>query len=47
MLAAMRDHNLQEKEDKEKRWPNMYGDLNPLPDVQKNMVMEADPRPVK
>lgn len=29
------------------RWPNMYGDLNPQPDVQKDMVTGADVRPIK
>lgn len=33
MNASTRDHNLTEKEAKDARWPNMYGDLNPLPDV--------------
>jgi len=26
MLAAQRDHNLSEKQAKDSRWPNMYGD---------------------
>lgn len=33
MAGSTRDHNLDEKEAKDARWPNMYGDLNPLPDV--------------
>ena len=46
-MAAHRDANLVEKEAKDARWPNMYGDLNPLPDVQKDMVAEANVRPIK
>lgn len=47
MLAAQRDHNLQEDQDKKARWPNMYGDENPLPDVTKDMVADAAPRTYK
>lgn len=47
MLAAQRDHNISEKQAKDERWPNMYGDLNPLPEVQKDMVAGADPRQYK
>ena len=32
-MAEHRDANLVEREAKNARWPNMYGDLNPLPDV--------------
>ena len=40
---------------KDERWPNMYGDLNPLPDVTKDMVAGGgdrvitgvDNRPIK
>lgn len=31
MAEAHRDAHLLEKEAKDARWPNMYGDLNPLP----------------
>jgi hypothetical protein len=44
MLAAQRDHNLSEAQAKNARWPNMYGDQNPLPDVNQDMVAHADPR---
>ena len=39
----------QEKEAiaKKERWPNMYGDLNPLPDVTKDMVAGATNRIIK
>ena len=30
---SMRDHNLEEKVAKDARWPNMYGDQDPLPEV--------------
>jgi len=46
MLGAQRDHNLEEKNAKDARWPNMYGDQNPLPEVAKDMVTGADPRPI-
>lgn len=32
---------------KDERWPNMYGDLNPQPDVQKDMVAGANVREIK
>ena len=32
---------------KDERWPNMYGDLDPQPDVAKDMVAGADVRPIK
>ena len=47
MAAATRDANLAEKVAKDERWPNMYGDLNPDPNVAKDMVGGADPRPIK
>lgn len=47
MAEAHRDAHLVEKEAKDARWPNMYGDLNPLPDVEKNMVAGANPREIK
>jgi hypothetical protein len=37
---------LLDKTAKDVRWPNMYGDLNPLPEVKKDMVAEADVRPI-
>ncbi len=46
MQAATRDANLDEKVKKDERWPNMYGDLNPLPNVTKDMVAGADPRAI-
>jgi hypothetical protein len=39
--------NTLEKTQKDARWPNMYGDLDPIPDVKKDMVGGADPRPIK
>ncbi len=33
--------------EKEARWPNMYGDQNPLPDLTKDMVADATMRPIK
>ena len=47
MAGSTRDHNLDEKVAKDERWPNMYGDLNPDPNVEKDMVGGADPRPIK
>ena len=46
-MAEHRDANLAEKDAKNARWPNMYGDLNPLPDVQKDMVATAVSRPIQ
>ena len=46
MEAAHRDANLSEKQAKDARWPSMYGDLNPIPDVKKDMVAGANPRPI-
>ena len=46
-MAEHRDANLQEREAKDARWPNMYGDLNPLPDVTRDMVAGANVRPIK
>jgi len=36
-----------DKAAKDARWPNMYGDLNPIPDVTKDMVGGADVRNIK
>ena len=47
MAGSTRDTNLVEKEAKDARWPNMYGDLNPLPNVEKDMVAGAQPREIK
>ena len=47
MAASTRDANKAEKIAKDERWPNMYGDLNPDPNVEKDMVGGADPRPIK
>jgi len=41
-----RDQHLVDKAAKDARWPNMYGDLNPLPDVKKDMVANASVRPI-
>ena len=46
-MGEHRDANLQERDAKNARWPNMYGDLNALPDVVNDMVAKADPRPIK
>ena len=47
MMEAHRDQHLVDKVAKDDRWPNMYGDLNPLPPVTKDMVAGANPRPIK
>ena len=47
MSAMHRDQHLVDKVAKEERWPNMYGDLNPIPDVTKNMVEGAAVRPIQ
>jgi len=36
MVGANRDQALLDKTAKDARWPNMYGDLNPLPEVKKD-----------
>lgn len=46
MNAAQSIHNQQETQDKNARWPNMYGDLDKLPEVTKDMVQGAVSRPV-
>ena len=46
MAASTRDANLTEKVAKDDRWPNMYGDLDKLPDVTKDMVAGSKPRPI-
>ena len=46
-MAEHRDANLAEKDAKNARWPNMYGDLNPLPGVEKDMVASAVSRPIQ
>ena len=33
MRADQRDQHLEDKDAKNARWPNMYGDENPLPEV--------------
>ena len=45
-MQEHRDQHLVDKAAKDARWPNMYGDLNPLPDVKKDMVAIAQPRPI-
>jgi len=47
MMADQRDQHLVDKEAKEARWPNMYGDQNPLPPVALDMNAHADPRQIK
>lgn len=47
MIKEHSDQALIDKVAKDERWPNMYGDLNPLPDVAKDMVAGADVRPIK
>lgn len=47
MMAEHRDQHLMDREAKDARWPNMYGDLDPLPEVTRDMVAGANPRPVK
>lgn len=45
-----KDHSDQAQVDKvakDERWPNMYGDLNPQPTVEKDMVAGANVRPIK
>lgn len=37
MQMEMRTNNQGEKIQKDNRWPNMYGDLDPLPVVGKNL----------
>ena len=47
MADLHKEANLEEKVRKDERWPNMYGDLNPLPDVTQDMVAGAVSRPIK
>ena len=47
MQGALSDQHKVDKVAKDERWPNMYGDLDPLPEVKKDMVAGADPRPLK
>ena len=46
-MEAHRDANQAEKLEKDARWPNMYGDQNPLPAISKDMVADATVRPIK
>ena len=46
LMEEHRDQHLVDKAAKDARWPNMYGDLNPLPDVKKDMVANAQVRPI-
>lgn len=46
-MAATRDHNLSEKQAKDARWPNMYGDQDKIPDVTKNMDANSKKREYK
>ena len=45
-MEQQRDQHLVDRKEKDERWPNMYGDLDPLPDVKRDMVRGADPRPI-
>ncbi len=45
-MTEHRDQHLADKVAKDERWPNMYGDLDKLPEVQKDMVANANPRPI-
>ena len=47
MLAAQREHNLVEKDSKNARWPNMYGDQDPIPPVTHDMDANASKRGFK
>jgi hypothetical protein len=47
MTKEHSDQALVDKVAKDERWPNMYGDLNPQPDVTKDMVAGANVRPIK
>lgn len=47
MAGSHRDQHLVDKVAKDERWPNMYGDLNSIPDVQKDMVGGANVRAIK
>ena len=44
MLAAQKDHNLVEKDSKDARWPNMYGDQDAIPAVTNDMDSTAQKR---
>lgn len=46
LMSEHRDQHLQDKTAKDARWPNMYGDQNPLPGVEQDMVAQADVRPI-
>jgi len=37
-MSEHRDQHLGDKVAKDERWPNMYGDLDKLPTVEKDMV---------
>lgn len=45
-MAEHRDQHVIDAQAKNERWPNMYGDQNPQPDVTKNMVAGGDNRPI-
>ena len=47
MTKEHSDQALVDKVAKDERWPNMYGDLNPQPDVTQDMVAGASVRPIK
>ena len=47
MTKEHSDQVLVDKVAKDERWPNMYGDLNPQPDVTKDMVAGANVRPIQ
>ena len=47
MAEKTQGTNVVEKDAKDARWPNMYGDLDAQPDVSKDMVAGAVPREIK
>lgn len=47
LVKDIRDAALAEKVEKDARWPNMYGDLDPNAVVEHDMVANAAPREIK
>lgn len=41
MNAHMRDESLKEKVAKDERWPNMYRDLDALPQVERDLDVNS------
>lgn len=46
LMTEHRDQHVVDAEAKNARWPNMYGDQNPQPDVAKDMVAGANTRAI-